>query len=318
VSGESGKHFDLSRLSRTDLHQRPSKVTLSHFGKPVRAGMTVAEMLDAFPDILAAGDLKRIASAIVAARKAGRQVHISMGAHVLKVGLSPMLIDLMERSVITGLSFNGAVLVHDYEIAAAGKTSEDVDQALGAGAFGMARQTGEDFARFVSEGDAAELGLGQAVANGIEQGDFPNKAYSLLASAQRLGIPVTAHPALGTDITHLGANLDWGALGRCAQRDFLRFTALVEKMAGAVYLNVGSAVVLPEVFLKAVTATRNAGADHSGLTTADFDFIRGYRPMTNVVRRPTENLGKGYAITGHHEIVLPLLFTVVSEMMASE
>jgi hypothetical protein len=313
VTSKKPGTFDLGRLSRYDLSHRPSKVHLAQFGKPVRSGMTTGELLDALPDILAAKDIKELARSIAKARKNDRPVHMSMGAHVIKVGLAPLLIDLMEQKVLTSLSFNGAVLIHDYETAAAGKTSEDVDSVLDAGKFGMAEQTGGDLSAFIKAGVTDGLGLAQSVGRGIATGNYPHSKLSVLARAWELGIPITAHPALGTDILHLWPDLDWGLLGQGAQRDFLTFCALVEDFGQAVYLNIGSAVVLPEVFLKAVSATRNAGADHTGLVTADFDFIRQYRAQTNVVRRPTMNVGKGFALTGHHEIMLSLLFAAVFE-----
>lgn len=309
------KPFDLNRLTRYSLHDRSSKVDVDHFGKTVTKGMSVNGFIDALPDILAGKNLKELARAISTAREKDRPVHFSMGAHVLKVGLGPLLIDLLERKILTGLSVNGAVLVHDYEIAAAGKTSEDVDAQLGCGQFGMVEETCGDLARFISHGVKEGLGLAGSIGSGIFKGEFPYKDLSLLGAAWRLDVPMTAHPALGTDITHLWPGLDWAILGEGANRDFLTFISLVEQLAGSVYLNVGSAVVLPEVFLKAVTSVRNAGADHSGIVTANFDFIQHYRPTNNVVKRPTDKLGKGYAFTGHHEIMIPLLFAAVSEML---
>lgn len=309
--------FDLKKLSTYDLQARPSKVDIDRFGSAVSKGMTFSQFIDSLPDFLAAANLKTLAHAIAVARANDRQVHLSMGAHALKVGLAPLLIDLLETRVLTGLSVNGAVLIHDYETAAAGKTSEDVDEALGEGRFGMARQTGRDIATFISSGAAQDLGLAASVGKGIVQGGYPHADLSLLAAAWRLGVPVTAHPALGTDILHLSPDLDWKDLGAAARRDFLTFIGLVTDFQDAVYLNVGSAVVMPEVFLKAVSAARNTGADHTGLTTVDFDFIRQYRPLTNVVRRPTASVGRGFSFTGHHEIMLPLLFAMVSEAITS-
>lgn len=309
--------FDLNQLKRSDLHARHSKITTGHFGRPVPKNSGFRQFFDSLPDILAAADLKKVARAIAKAINNERPVHLSIGAHVLKVGLSPLLIDLFERKIITGLSVNGAVLIHDYEIAAAGKTSEDVDQVLGNGEFGMAEQTGRDLANFISAGAKDGLGLAGSVARGISEGDFPNKDLSLVAAAWKHGF-ISAHPALGTDIAHLWPDLDWAALGTSARIDFLAFIAQVENFKNAVYLNIGSAVVLPEVFLKAVSAARNTGADHAGLITADFDFIRQYRAQTNVVRRPTENVGTGYSFTGHHEIIIPLLFAAVMEYLGDD
>ena len=315
MNDEKVKPFDLNRLSRHDLATRPSKVDISDFGKPVSKGMSFKEMLDALPDIQAAADLKHLAQAVALARREGRLVHLSMGAHVLKVGLAPLLIDLFSSGILTGLSVNGAVLIHDFETAAAGKTSEDVDESLVDGRFGMAQQTGQDISDFINKGSEDGLGLADSIGRGIAEGGYPHGDLSLLATAWKQGIPATAHPALGTDITHLWPDLDWASLGTAAQRDFLTFISLVEQLKGAVYLNVGSAVVMPEVFLKAVTAVRNAGTDHTGLITADFDFIRQYRPLTNVVKRPTASVGTGFSFTGHHEIMIPLLFAAVCEYL---
>lgn len=308
------ERFDLKRLERYDLFERPSKVSIEHFGKPVPKGALIRDFFDSLPDILAAADLKKLARSIAKAVKNGRPVHLAIGAHVLKVGLSPLLIDLMKRKIISGISVNGAVLIHDYEIAAAGKTSEDVDQVIGKGQFGMAEQTGQDLASFITRGEKEGLGLAACVAKGISEGDFVNKEMSLVAAAWKHGF-VSAHPALGTDILHLWPDLDWAALGETSQRDFLAFIAQVEKFSRAIYLNIGSAVVLPEVFLKAISAARNTGANHQGLITADFDFIRQYRPQTNVVKRPTQGVGTGYSFTGHHEIIIPLLFAAVEEYL---
>ena len=311
MSKDDQKLFDLSRLSRYDLYERPGKVNFEELGKAGSEKMTMADFFDRLPKFLAAKDILDIAQKIASAKKNGRPVHLSMGAHVLKVGLTPLIIDFLKRKIITGISINGAVLIHDYEIAAAGKTSEDVDSVITDGSFGMAEQTGKDLASFIHFGAKDGLGLAESVGRGIADGNYKYSDISLLANAWELGVPVTAHPALGTDIAHLWPDLDWKALGETARVDFLMFCKLVENFKGAVYLNVGSAVVLPEVFLKAVSATRNTGADHSGLTTADFDFIRQYRSQTNVVRRPTAKIGKGFSITGHHEIMIPLLFAAV-------
>jgi len=303
--------FDLSKLTRYDLEKRAGKVGLDHIGKAVKAGMSMRDFFNNLPNVLASKDLLDLAQRIVKARKNGRQVHLSMGAHVLKVGLAPLVIDFLKKRIITGVSVNGAVLIHDYEMAAVGKTSEDVDLVLGGGEFGMAEQTGGDIARFINLGAKEGLGLAASVGKGILEGDYKYSQSSLLARAWELGTPITAHPALGTDITHLWPDLRWEDMGKTAKIDFLTFCKLVEDFKDSVYLNVGSAVVLPEVFLKAISATRNLGADHLGLTTADFDFIRQYRSQTNVVRRPTAKIGKGFSITGHHEIMIPLLFAAV-------
>ena len=315
MSGKKPDPFDLNRLQRYDLSDRPSKVSLEQFGKPVAAGMRFSEFLDSLPDLLAAADLKQLARSIALARTNFRSVHLSMGAHVVKAGLTPLLIDLASKEILTGLSVNGAVLIHDYETAATGKTSEEVDKVLGKGKFGMAEQTGRDLSAYIRQGAREGLGLADSVGRGLAESELPHTDNSLLANLWIKGIPMTAHVALGTDILHLYPDLDWSVLGEASRRDFLTFISLVENMKEAVYLNVGSAVVLPEVFLKAVSASRNAGADHTGLTCADFDFIRQYRSQTNVVRRPTAGVGRGYSFTGHHEIMLPVLFAMVLEVL---
>ncbi|MCB9477747.1 MAG: hypothetical protein H6684_02460 [Deltaproteobacteria bacterium] len=309
------KEFDLSGLTRQSLHGRESLVQLEQLGKTHEKGASFAQFLDALPDQLAARDLKKVVDAVVKAREAGRPVMLGMGAHPIKVGLSPIIIDLMRRSIVTSLSFNGAVLVHDYEVAVAGQTSEDVAAALKDGSFGVTLETGRDFARFVEEGHADGLGLAEAVGRGIRSLDAPYAQFSLLAACHELDLPATAHVALGTDVIHLAPELDFAKVGELAGRDFKRLITLVDDLEGGVYINLGSAVIMPEIFLKAVSAARNLGSALSQITTVNFDMIRHYRPLTNVVTRPTANGGAGYAITGHHEIMLPLLAAAVIERM---
>jgi hypothetical protein len=242
-----------------------------------------------------------------AARTAGRPIIWGLGAHVIKTGLAPVLVDLMERGFVSALALNGAGIIHDFEIALSGATSEDVDAALGPGRFGMAEETGTVLNRVINEGVAAGLGLGQAVAKHLHESAPPHAGASLLASAGRLSIPVTVHVAIGTDIIHMHPSASGAALGEGSLRDFRYFVSSVSELAGGVYLNCGSAVILPEVFLKAVALVRNRGTALTGLTTVNLDFLRMYRPQTNVVIRPTAGVGKGYALVGPHEILLPLL-----------
>ncbi|MCZ7583378.1 MAG: response regulator [Deltaproteobacteria bacterium] len=279
--------FDFSRLTRQSLDTRPSLVELEQLGQPHREGATFAEFLNALPDHLAARDLRAVVAAVCEARKRGRPVILGMGAHPVKVGLSPLIIDLIRRKILTAVAVNGAVLVHDYESAVAGKTSEDVEAALADGSFGVTHETGRDLARFVKEGAEAGLGLAEAVGRGIASLDAPYREHSLLAFCEETETPATAHVAIGTDVTHLAAELDFAALGALAGRDFARFVTLVSDLDGGVYINLGSAVLLPEVFLKAVSASRNAGRKLSPITTVNLDFLRHYRPLTNVVHRPT-------------------------------
>jgi hypothetical protein len=236
-----------------------------------------------------------------------------MGAHPFKVGLSPILIDLLQRGLITGVALNGAGIIHDAEIAMVGRTSEDVDQVLGCGQFGMAKETGEFLNAAISWGAGQNLGLGEAVGRRLLEADFPYKHLSLLAAAAELGVPLTVHVAVGTDIIHLHPSVDPEALGATTHLDFRIFAALVSRLAGGLYINLGSAVILPEVFLKAVTLARNLGHKVEPLTTVNLDFVQHYRPLTNVVRRPTAGVGQGYALTGHHELLLPLLAALVVE-----
>jgi hypothetical protein len=248
------------------------------------------------------------------ARK-GRPLIWGMGAHVLKVGLAPIIIDLMERGFITAIALNGAGIVHDFETAIAGQTSEEVDAVLGSGAFGMARETGEEINRAIAAGDCDGLGLGAAVGRYLSaRRGTKFRRLSILAAAWRLGIPATVHVAMGTDIVHVHPACDPAAIGRAGHLDFRTFAGEVARLGGGgVYLNVGSAVLLPEVFLKAVTLARNLGHRIEKFTTANFDFIQSYRPNTNVVNRPTKGVGRGYSLTGHHEIMIPLLAAMLIE-----
>jgi hypothetical protein len=269
--------------------------------------------VERLPKILAGETLRAVAAAWVAAIKGGRQVLLGMGAHPIKVGLSPILVDLMRRNLITGLAMNGAGVVHDVEIAMGGCTSEDVDQVLGCGRFGMARESAEFINSAVSWGAGQGLGLGEAVGRRLLSADFPFRSLSLLRTAAELDLPLTVHVAVGTDIIHLHPSVNAEALGAATHLDFRLFAALVSRLAEGVYLNLGSAVIMPEVFLKAVTLARNLGHRLEPLTTVNLDFIQHYRPVTNVVRRPTAGAGRGYALTGHHELLLPLLAALVVE-----
>jgi hypothetical protein len=306
--------LDLEGLKTYPLAARRSKVGLSDFARPHVAGGTVAELLESLPRILGAQSLRALVADVLRARELGRPILWGLGAHVLKCGLSPVLLDLMDRGLLTGLAMNGAGIVHDFELAVAGQTSEDVDAGLGEGAFGMARETGEEVNRAIVAGDRDGLGLGAAVGRHLEQTKPAHLGVSLLAAAWRRGLPATVHVAIGTDIVHMHPACEPGALGRASHLDFRIFAAQVAGMGGGgVYLNVGSAVLLPEVFLKAVTAARNLGHDLADFATANLDFIQSYRPNTNVVQRPTAGVGRGYSLTGHHEILVPLLAAALVE-----
>jgi hypothetical protein len=306
--------IDLAGISTYPLASRTSKVALSDFARPLPARSSLRAFLRALPRQLAGDTLRRLAADIGRARTRGKPIVWGIGAHVIKVGLSPVLIDLMERGFVTGLAMNGAGIVHDFELALAGQTSEDVEAGLGRGAFGMARETGEGINRAMAEGDRDGLGLGAAIGRAIATRRARYRRTSLLAAAWRLGLPATVHVAVGTDIVHMHPACDPAALGRTTHLDFRTFAAQVARLGGGgVYLNVGSAVLLPEVFLKAVTIARNLGHPLRDFATANLDFIQSYRPSTNVVRRPTQGVGRGYSLTGHHELLVPLLAAALVE-----
>ena len=299
--------LDFSNLSTYSLFSRPSKVGVESFARPLAPGASLADFFASLPDELAGRDLPELIGRLARARKAGRPVIVGMGAHVIKVGLNPVIIDLMERGIVTALALNGAGIVHDTELAMAGKTSEDVAAVLGEGAFGAARETGEEVNRGIVRGAEEKTGIGAGLGQHLLDRGFPHNHLSLLATARRLGVPVTVHVAMGTDIVHIHPAADGAAIGAAGHLDFRIFARLVADLEGGAYLNLGSAVILPEVFLKALTVARNLGHKVEDFTTANFDFIRHYRPMTNVVSRPTAGGGKGYNFTGHHEIMIPLL-----------
>ena len=307
------KPFDFSGLRTYSLFSRPSKVSVEDLAKPLRPGMSVAEFLRALPRQLAGKDLLEIAGAMARAVRRRRPVIWGFGAHVIKVGLSPLIIDLMERGLISALMMNGACMVHDAELAMAGITSEDVAQALKDGSFGAARETGELLSEAARLGQ--EVGLGYALGKLIAESDFPHKRLSLFARAYELGVPATVHVAVGTDIVHIHPGADGAAIGAASFYDFRIFTSLVAELEGGVFFLAGSAVLLPEVFLKALTAVRNLGHRVETFTTVNFDFIRQYRPMVNVVQRPTMTGGRGYHVTGHHEILIPLLTAALLEAL---
>jgi hypothetical protein len=307
------EEFDLSGIRTYPLKSRASKARAEDFAKPYRAGSGVGGLLDSLPSILAAADFRAVVSAMLAARESGAGIVWGIGAHVIKTGLSPVLVDLMERGFVSALATNGAGIIHDFEIALSGATSEDVEAALGAGQFGMADETGRLLNGAINEGVGAGLGIGQTVGRYLCAHHPQHERASLVATAYRLGIPVTAHVAIGTDIIHMHPAASGAALGEGSLRDFRYFTANVSKLDHGVYLNCGSAVVLPEVFLKAVSLARNRGCSLQGLTTVTFDFARLYRPQVNVVSRPTSGVGRGFYLVGHHELLIPLLAAALVE-----
>jgi hypothetical protein len=299
--------FDLSGIHTYPLATRAGKARVEDFASPVPAGASVGAFVGRLPDMLAAADFKAVVRAIGEARRGGRGVLWGLGGHVVKTGLAPVLIDLMERGFVSGIALNGAAVIHDFEIAIGGSTSEDVDESLGPGRFGMAEETGRVLNGVIADGVAAGLGIGQAVSRHLAATRPPHADQSLLAAAARLAVPVTVHVAIGTDIIHMHPSASGAALGEGSLRDFRYFVSNVAALEGGVYLNCGSAVVLPEVFLKAVALARNAGRRLDGLTTVNLDFLRLYRPERNVVSRPTSGTGRGYSLVGHHEIMIPLL-----------
>lgn len=308
--------LDVSRVRTVPLARRPSLVAARSLGRPVRAGMTVRGLVARLPDILAARDLRGAVERIARALRRGRPVVLGMGAHPIKVGLGPVIVDLIERGRLAAVAMNGACLVHDFELAWNGRTSEDVGPGLERGTFGMARETGEFLNRATREGVAAGLGLGRAIGEAILRARLPFRRTSILAAAARADIPATAHVAIGTDIIHMHPSADGAAIGEGSLRDFHLLAGVVARLAGGVYLNLGSAVVLPEVFVKALNLARNVGHPVRDLTTIDMDFTRHYRPAVNVVARPTAAGGRGIHLTGHHEIMFPLLWAAVEDALA--
>jgi hypothetical protein len=310
----SYEEFDLSGVRTYALDSRKSKARVEDFGRPVAPGASFRDWFDSLPAILGAGDVRRVVDAIVRARRQDAGVMWGIGAHVIKTGVSPVLIDLMRRGYVSALAMNGAGIIHDFEVALAGATSEDVDEALGPGRFGMADETGRILNSVIAAAAEQKAGFGQSVGRYLCEQQARHRERSLTATAFELGIPVTVHVALGTDIIHMHPSASGAAIGDISLRDFRYFTSCVARLRGGVYINCGSAVVLPEVFLKAVALARNRGDDLSGLTTVNIDFLRMYRPQTNVVTRPVAGTnGVGISLVGHHEILIPLIAAAVVE-----
>ena len=299
--------LDKRKLSTYSLASRPSKVSVSRFARKLSKNESVVGLLDKLPGFFAADDLKKVINAIITAHQNKRPVLLGMGAHVIKVGLTPLILQLLEKKVLHGIALNGAGIIHDFEIAYAGHTSEEVADGITAGNFGMAQETGELLNRAILLGDREGLGLGAAVGKMIWEEKLPHRELSLLGQCYQMQIPVTVHVAIGTDIIHMHAAADGAAIGRTSFKDFDRFCGLVAQLEGGVYINLGSAVILPEVFLKAISLVRNLGHQVDNLTTVNMDFNRHYRSFENVVKRPTLGTGQGYQLIGHHEIMFPLL-----------
>lgn len=306
---EEVRPLKLEGVRTYPLSSRRSKVALEDFAKPVTENSSLSDFLSSLPNILAVQNLRDLAAAMRRARDLKKPIIWGIGGHVIKTGLAPVLIDLMDRGFLTAIAANGSVLVHDAEIAMCGSTSEDVDATLGEGNFGGADETGKLLNGAARDGAGDGLGLGEAMGRALTALNPLHKKYSLLCATYSAKVPFTAHVTIGGDIAHFHPNVDGAALGATSHTDFRLLAELVRRMnGGGVYLNVGSAVTLPEVFLKCVTLVRNLGHPLADITTANFDFIQSYRPLTNVVRRPTANgAGHGYSITGHHELNIPLL-----------
>ncbi len=299
--------LDRQKLRTQSVRRRRSKVGVRQEARPCPPGMRFSEFLETLPDALGAADLRAVIDAWASAWAKNRSVIWGFGAHLIKVGLAPVVVDLMERGAIGALMANGAVCVHDLELAMIGRTSEDVGPALDDGSFGMGRETAQHLNEAIAQGAEQGLGMGESVGRAILDRGYPHSGRSVLASAVRLGIPVTVHTAIGTDIHHMHPSADGAALGATSYRDFETLVALVAGLQGGVFFNIGSAVILPEVFLKALSVARNLGHRVERFTTVDLDFVRHYRPSVNVVERPTRLGGRGISLVGHHELMVPLL-----------
>lgn len=303
---------DLSKVRTYPLAERANKVRVEEFARPVELGATVEAFLEGLPAILGAATLRDLAGAVATAREQGKTVGFALGAHVIKVGLAPVLIRMMEEGTITALAMNGAGAIHDWEIAAIGATSEDVAAALHHGRFGMAEETGRELNDAAREAASRGDGLGETLGRRIVDSRRPHRNASLLARAFELGVPATVHVALGADIVHQHPSADGAAIGAASLTDFRRLVTVVSGLGAGVWINCGSAVVLPEVFLKALSVAENLGHDVSGFATANLDMIRHYRTDENVLRRPTLGKGRAFGITGHHEINVPLLAAAIA------
>jgi hypothetical protein len=312
VSRYAREPIDFTGLKTVSVHVRGGKVKIADFATPYRKGAGVAKWIESLPHILAAESFRAVVEAVAAAREKRRAIIWGLGGHVIKCGLAPVLIDLMRRGYATVFAVNGAAAIHDFEIALAGHTSEDVEAVLPDGRFGSAEETGREMACALTP----ELGMGEALGKRLQEARHAE--FSLLAQAYAASIPVTVHVAIGTDTPHTHPAADPALLGAATHRDFRLLCSYVADLNdGGVYLNCGSAVVLPEVFLKSVSAVRNLGNPLAGFTTANFDFLQHYRPRANVVERPhAQSGGKGYAITGHHELMLPMLAAALIERQA--
>ena len=309
--------LDLGGVKLISLNDRPSKVALGDFAKPLAAGATFADFASGLPNILAAGDLRKAAKALAKSVKGERAVMLCMGGHPIKVGLGPLIVDLMERGVISSVSSNGSVMVHDSEVAIIGATSEDVAAGIGSGGFGVTDETGRLINAAALEAAATGAGLGRTLGEMLLKSGARHVSASVLAAGARLDMPCTIHAAIGSDVYNVHPDRDGAALGRATMDDFNTFCRLVATLEGGVLINLGSAVIMPEVFLKALSLVRNLGHQVRDLTTINMDFIKHYRPSVNVVERPVLEGGAGFHLIGHHEIMFPLLMSMVVEELAA-
>jgi hypothetical protein len=316
VSRYSVYPIDVAGLKTVSIHDRGGKVRTDHFARPFAPGEGALGLLDSMPRLLAADSLRGIVEALITARQRKRQIVWGIGGHVIKCGLATVLLRLVKGGWATAFAMNGSAAIHDFEIAIAGYTSEDVEAVLPDGRFGMAKETAEEMNRSILQAEADGIGMGEAYGRTLDRIASPKFCdHSLLLGAYRVYLPVTVHVAMGTDTPHTHPTASGAAIGSATHRDFRLFSTLVAGLNdGGVYLNIGSAVVMPEVFLKAVSLVRNLGHPLANFTTVNFDFLQHYRPRVNVVQRPHANSGgQGYSITGHHEIMIPLLAALLAE-----
>ena len=308
--------LDFAKIRTYPVAERANKVNAEAFATPHTAGGSLRGFLEGLPDFLAVQDFRKIVTSVVKAVREQRPVVLMMGAHSIKVGLNPIFVQAMRRGILHAVAFNGAGAIHDFELCCQGETSEDVQRGLDDGSFGMVEETGQRMNAALAAGVARGLGAGRALGEALRTGGYPDLAVSILATGAELDIPVTVHIAVGTDIIHQHPTTNGAVLGEATYRDFQTFAAVCAQLEGGVVLNIGSAVIMPEVFLKALTIARNLGHKVEHFTTATFDMTRHYRPTENVQRRPTKLGGQGFYLVGHHEIMIPLLFAAISEELA--
>jgi deoxyhypusine synthase len=310
------RRLDPSRAQTRKLAALSRLMRRDQFAAPVRAGGSLRGFLDSLPDVLAARDLRDLAGAVARANRAGRPFLVMSGAHPIKVGLGPLICSMLRDGIVSAIATNGAAIIHDFELALAGRTSEDVGEGLADGSFGMARETGEFLNRAAVIAAQEGKGLGEIVGREITRARLKYRDASIFATAWRAGAPATVHVAVGADIIHMHPSADGAAIGAATMTDFHRLAAVVGELSRGVVLNLGSAVVMPEVFLKALNLARNLGRRADRFTAADMDFIRQYRPRMNVIERPTGKSGRGIVLTGHHEVMFPLLAAAIREELA--